>query len=208
VRDEGHRRQSIRLPGYDYAQPGAYFVTLCTQDRACLFGEVLDGGMRLNPAGDVVAGTWQWLSRQYVYLENDAWVVMPNHLHGILVIHPNGRGGSRTAPTRTTDNETGPSSTVMANLPESHTAITGPPRRKPLGRLIGAFKTVSTKQVNAMRGTPGLPLWQRNYYEHVIRDDESLDRIRRYIVDNPSRWAVDRDNPLAAAPEPEAAWRD
>ena len=101
----------------------------------------------------------------------DEWVVMPNHLHGIIVIVDAAcRGGSRTAPT---------------NLA----------RHKPLGRLIGAFKTVSTKRINAIRDTPNLPVWQRNYYEHIIRDDEELNRIRQYIADNPMQWEMDSENP-------------
>ena len=166
-----HFRHSIRLSGYDYAQPGAYFITLCTYQRECLFGEITDGKMRLNKLGKVVMECWQWLSKQYPHLTMDEWVVMPNHLHGIIVIVDAAcRGGSRTAPT---------------NLA----------RHKPLGRLIGAFKTVSTKRINAIRDTPNLPVWQRNYYEHIIRDDEELNRIRQYIADNPMQWEMDSENP-------------
>jgi putative transposase len=170
-----HRRRSIRLPGYDYSQPGACFVTVCTRDRECLFGEVEAGQVRLNEAGCAVAGTWIWLGRQYPYVELDEWVVMPNHLHGILIIHANptdepGRGGSRTAPTL--------------------------PKRKPLGRLIGAFKMVSSKRINELRGRPGAAIWQRNYYEHVIRDEEDLRRIREYIAHNPPSWEIDEENPV------------
>ncbi len=169
---EKHHRHSIRLKGYDYSQAGAYFITLVTRDRACLFGDVVDGGMRLNNAGRIAADSWQWLSEQYKYVELDEWGVMPNHMHGIIVI-VDGRGGSRTAPTDPT-----------------HTTD-----RKPLGRLIGAFKTVSTKHINEMRGMPGVPVWQRNYYEHVVRNDDELNRIRAYIVNNPMKWTLDRDNP-------------
>ena len=166
-----HHRRSVRLKGYDYAQAGSYFVTLCTHDRACLFGDVVDGQMRLNEYGQVVADSWMWLSDQYPHVELDEWVVMPNHLHGIMVLTgPDGRGGSRTAPTK---------------------------NRKPVGRLIGAFKTVSTKRLNTLRHTPGLLVWQRNYYEHIVRSEESLDRIRRYIIGNPARWDEDPENPQA-----------
>jgi REP element-mobilizing transposase RayT len=100
-----HRRRSIRLPGYDYSQPGAYFVTVCTRDRECVLGEVVEGEVRLNEDGRAVAEAWKWLGRQYSYVELDEWVIMPDHLHGILIIHANatdepGRGGSRTAPTQ------------------------------------------------------------------------------------------------------------
>jgi len=98
-------------------------------------------------------------------------VVMPNHLHGIIVIMEDQcRGGSRTAPTEI--------------------------KRKPLGQLIGAFKTVSTKRINEMRGTPTAFVWQRNYYEHIVRDEETFNLIRQYVADNPLNWTLDRENPL------------
>lgn len=174
---EKHHRRSIRLKGYDYSQAGAYFVTICTQNRVCLFGEIVDGEMRLNDAGKIVADSWQWLASQYDYIELDEWVIMPNHIHGIIVVNER-RGDSRIAPTQIAPTQTGP---------------TG--KRKPIGRLIGAFKTVSTKHINIMRGMAGIPVWQRNYYEHIIRNDESLNRIREYIANNPLQWALDRDNP-------------
>jgi REP element-mobilizing transposase RayT len=174
-------RRSIRLQDYDYSQPGAYFVTICALDRECLFGDVRCGKMALNELGEIVAESWQWLERQYEYVEMDEWVVMPNHLHGIIVIMDFGddscTGGSRTARTRT--------------------APTGSdqPKREPLGRLIGAFKTVSTKRVNQIHNTPGAKLWQRNYSEHIIRNENELNRIREYIAQNPAKWEFDRENP-------------
>ena len=165
------QRRSIRLKGYDYAQTGAYFVTLCTQNRKCLFGDIVDGKMVLNDAGRAVFDTWQWLGTQYDYVELDEWMIRPNHMHGIIVITGGGRGGSRTAPTE---------------------------KRKPVGRLVGAFKTVSTKRINQMRGTPGAKLWQRNYYEHIIRNDIEWHRIREYIASNPARWESDRENPAGS----------
>jgi REP element-mobilizing transposase RayT len=171
---ECHHRQSIRLKHYDYSQPGAYFVTLCVQNRECLFGDVADGEMRLNGAGRLVSDSWAWLATQYDHVELDEYVIMPNHMHGVLIITDGCRGGSRTAPTEGT--------------------------RKPVGRLIGAFKTVSTKRINQLRGTPGVPVWQRNYYEHIIRNAESLNRISEYIVNNPGQWELDRENPVGALP--------
>ena len=152
-----HRRKSIRLRDYDYAQDGAYFVTLVTHRRSLLFGEVIEGTMRLNRAGHLIANTWQWLSNRYPFVSLDSYIVMPNHLHGIIVIADQPSGGSRTAPTP----------------------------RKPLGWLVGAFKTVTTRQFNATESTPGQPLWQRNFYERVIRNADELDRVGEYIVANP-----------------------
>ena len=108
---------------------------------------------------------------------------MPNHLHGIIAIDVIGRGGSRTAPTTDMDEP------------------------KPLGRLVGSFKTVSTKQINILRGTPSTLLWQRNYYERIIRDDDELDRIRCYIEDNPAMWEMDRENPEAQTATDRESWQ-
>ena len=193
-----HHRRSIRLKGYDYTRAGVYFVTIVTQNRACLFGHIVAGEVRLNAFGQVVAETWQWLATQYDYVELDEWVVMPNHLHGIIIITEtgDGGGGSRTAPT--VIGTTVP--TVVA--PDAPTV-----KRKPLGRLIGAFKTVSTKRINEYRGTPGVVVWQRNYYEHIIRDERSLNRVREYIAANPLRWHLDRENVHAAGTDPgDAEW--
>jgi putative transposase len=167
---DNHHRRSIRLKGYDYSSTGAYFITICTHQRECLFGEITDGEMRLNDLGQIVAGAYLWLATQYSYVHLDAWIVMPNHLHGILVLTDDPRRGvSRNAPTR-----------------------------KSLGRLIGAFKTVSTKRINLMRDTSGSVVWQRNYYEHIIRNEKSLRCIRQYIHHNPISWQQDQlhpDNP-------------
>lgn len=162
------RRRSIRLKGYDYRQPGAYFVTICTHRGASLFGEVIDGQVVLNAIGRIALDSWEWLATQYDYVDLDEYVIMPNHMHGILMITVDGRGSSRTASTNT---------------------------RKPLGRLIGAFKTVSTKSTNQLRNTPGQPVWQRNYYEHVIRSNNALNRIRAYIHYNPAKWHLDPYRP-------------
>ncbi len=163
------RRRSVRLEGYDYRQPGAYFVTICAYRWEPLFGEVIDGELSLNPLGRIVDREWRRTAKMRGDVELDEYVIMPNHMHGILMITDDSRGGSRTAPTTNT--------------------------RKPLGRLIGAFKTVSTKSINPLRNTPGQPVWQRNYYEHVIRNDNALNRIRAYIHYNPAKWHLDPYRP-------------
>ncbi len=177
---EKHHRQSIRLPGYDYSQAGFYFVTICCYHRQCLFGDIADGVMQLNQYGEIVAETYQWLSQRYPYLNLDEWIIMPNHFHGIMVLTDKPcRGDSRIAPTITQNTQ----------------PINSEPKRKSLGRLIGAFKTVSTKNINLIRNAPGTPVWQRNYYEHIIRNEESLNKIREYIVNNPLSWQLDQLNP-------------
>jgi REP element-mobilizing transposase RayT len=162
---EIHHRHSIRLRGYDYSQSGQYYVTICTHKNERLFGEIIRGEMRRNEFGDSVASCWEWLARQCSYIALDDWVVMPNHLHGIVAI-TDCRGGSRTAPTK----------------------------RKTLGRLIGAFKTVSTDQLNEIRGNPGAQLWQRDFYDHIIRNEDELIKIREYIRTNPLRWGFDPED--------------
>ena len=168
------RRKSSRLKGYDYAQPGAYFVTLCTQDRTCLFGDVCAGKMRLNAFGKIVADEWVKTAEIRDEIDLDEWVVMPNHFHGILVI---GRGDRPVAPTKSV-------------------AAIGPQSRS-VAAAIAGFKSAATKRINTLRGTPGMPVWQRNYHEHIIRNEDSLDRLRQYILDNPAQWTMDLENPLS-----------
>lgn len=171
-----HHRRSIRLKGYDYSQPGAYFVTICAYQRQCIFGKIIDGQMCLNQYGEIVAETYQWLCQHYSHLYTDKWIIMPNHFHAIMVITDQPcKGVSRNAPT--------------GNLLRP---IIKP---KPLGRLIGALKTVSTKKINILRDAPGTPLWQRNYYEHIIRNQDAIDKIREYIINNPLSWEIDQLHP-------------
>jgi putative transposase len=160
------RRRSVRLDGYDYSSEELYFVTICTDGRAPLFGEIIDGEMILNASGSIVDGIWRTMFR--VSEDSETWIVMPNHLHGIIAIGDIAAGGSRTAPTK-----------------------------KPLGRWVGAFKTASTNRINEVRETTGSVIWQRSFYEHIIRDERSLERIVAYIRDNPMRWGTDPENPEA-----------
>ena len=167
-----HHRHSIRLRGYDYAQTGAYFVTVCAQDRACLFGDVIDGVMRLNDSGRIAADEWTRSGTLRTEIAIDEWVVMPNHVHGIVVI----TGGD-------------------ARRGDRPVAPTPGPRPRSLGAMIAGFKSAATTRINEQRGTPGAPVWQRNYYEHIVRDEDDLNRIRQYIRENPAHWASDRENP-------------
>ncbi len=161
-----HHRRSIRIPRYDYSSPGMYFITICTNNRELLFGDIVDGEMVLNEYGNIISETWQWLDVHYKFIQLHEWIIMPNHLHGIIEYCADCRGGSRIAPTVT--------------------------KIKPLGRIIGVFKTVSTKQINNINKTPGQKLWQRNYWEQVIRDENDLNRIREYIINNPLKWPEDK----------------
>jgi len=169
-----HNRRSIRLKGYDYSQTGAYFVTICTKGRACLFGEIAGGKMVLNDAGRIAADEWTKTALIRDEIQLDEWVVMPNHFHGIVWI-------------RQTD---GTGDTVRRG--DRPVAPTGP-RPRSLGALMAGFKSAVTKRVNKLRQTPGEKLWQRNYWEHIIRNDDELNRIRQYIIDNPAKWEMDRN---------------
>ena len=181
-----HRRRSIRLPGYDYVQPGAYFVTICTHKYAPLFGQVIEEKIVLNAYGEIVREEWLHTAELRDNIELDAFVVMPNHTHGIIIIIDN-VGATRWV---------APDEDQQPNLRASHRLAPTNRQRGPksgsLGAIIGQLKSVATKRINSVRGTPGAPVWQRNYYEHIIRTADALDRIREYITDNPARWAEDR----------------
>ncbi|HUU27272.1 MAG TPA: transposase [archaeon] len=160
-----YHRRSIRLKGYDYSQPGAYFITVCTQNHECLLGKIVKTEMLINAWGDVVQECWYDLPNHYAGLELDISVVMPNHVHGIIVLADSRRrAGLKPAPT--------------PGLPE----------------IVRAFKTFSARRINRIRSTAGAPFWQRGYYEHVIRNENELNRVREYIMQNPSRWSLDREN--------------
>jgi putative transposase len=186
---EGRNRQSIRLKGFDYSQAGAYYITVCAWDRECLLGQMEDGQMEMNEAGRIVQSVWIGLPEFYDGIELDAFVVMPNHVHGVIAIHPPvGAIHESPLPPRK------PAPLRIADR-----------RRMLLSKILGRFKMVSAKQINVLRRTPGRPVWQRNYYEHIIRDDESLHRIRQYIADNPAQWHFDRENPAVRHPNNETS---
>jgi len=189
-----HRRRSIRLPGYDYTSTGAYFVTICVHGWECLLGEVVDAVMRPSEFGQVVSRYWMRIPVHVAHVELDEWVVMPNHIHGIIMI--TGRGEASPEGVSSADRLT----PGEGRLREQDVGRDASPllRSGSLGAIVGNFKSVTTRRVNRMRGTPGVPFWQRNYWEHIIRNDQSLHRIRAYIRDNPARWDADRLHPATA----------
>jgi REP element-mobilizing transposase RayT len=227
-----HHRRSVRLKGYDYTQAGAYFITICTQGRECLFGEVADDEMHLNEYGRIVRDVWFDLPNHVSNVVLDAFVVMPNHVHGIVVIVNGdvvgvgvdgadsvGAGsvgaGSEPAPTVTTTTTAEPAPTATTTTPAPTTTAEPTPtptKRHGLPEIVRQFKTFSARRINEHRGTTGTPVWQRNYYEHIIRDDASLNRIRQYILNNPIKWALDKENPVLGAglestPARDKLWR-
>ncbi len=172
-----HHRRSIRLPQYDYTRAGAYFVTLCCHQKKCLFGEIERGIMELNAIGEVVQQVWLNLPNHFPQVELDDFVIMPNHLHGIVCLLGNDDLiNSEPSITPTTQMLNG---TIKGSL----------------GAILQNFKSVSTRRVNKVTRNSGT-IWQRNYYERVIRGDRAYENIKRYIQQNPLKWEQDPENPI------------
>jgi putative transposase len=233
-----HHRRSTRLKGYDYGQAGPYFVTICVQNRLCLFGDAVAGTMRLNDAGRMVQRVWDEIPHHYPGVDLDAFVVMPNHIHGIIVLvsttsatieaaapapdvgtvgaGPRARPDHPAPPRDRGDGQPrhrgdGQPRDHGDGQPRDHGD--GQPRDRGDGQprgvaptglslpdVVHRFKTMTTRRYAdgvKQHGWSPFPgrLWQRNYYEHIVRDDAALDRIRRYIIDNPQRWVEDTENP-------------
>jgi REP element-mobilizing transposase RayT len=178
MNDGRRHRRSIRLRGYDYAAKGAYFVTLVTFAREPIFGDISQGKMTLSALGEIATTEWIRSASIRQEIDLDDFVVMPNHLHAIVHIRDVVVGAHGHAPLRPV---------FASNMP-----IRTP---RSLGSLVGGYKGAVTKRINLLRGAPGLEVWQRNYYERVIRDEAELNRIRQYILNNPAMWAADPENP-------------
>lgn len=175
-----HHRRSIRLKEYDYRRAGAYFITICSWNNECLFGSISDGKIQLNEYGQIVNVEWLQTGVVRPNVKLDTFIVMPNHIHGIIILNEDARTiqpvvGSprRVAPTGR------PNGPVSGSI----------------GAIVGQYKSIVTKRINKMRNTTGFNIWQRNYYEHIIRNENELNRIREYIINNPTRWAEDENNP-------------
>jgi len=162
------RHNTLRHPAADYSDPGAYFITLCTLDRDPLFGEIINTEMHCNPFGAILWEVWKSLPTRYPQISIDTAIVMPDHFHGIIIIHP---------------------------AREVHE----PPLQKPSRRnmsiplVIGYLKMNTAKRINAMHNTPGIPIWQRNYFDKILCDDLDYDTISEYILTNTHRWGIDPD---------------
>ena len=196
-----HNRRSIRLKGYDYSQAGLYFITICCYNRKCLFGDVINGEMVLNEYGTIACNEWLNTPNIRKNVELDVFVIMPNHIHGIIIL--NGRGELHSPLNMITGN------TISGNA-ITHNAITGnaitgnaitgnkrgecnsPPRgpSNNIGAIVRGYKSSVTKQFNLLN--IGCTVWQRNYHEHIIRNEKSYQTIAEYIVNNPSKWNNDK----------------
>ena len=177
-----HHRRSIRLKGYDYTAPGAYYVTLNVLQREPLFGEIMNGEMVYSEMGKIATDCWQRLG-DFFPLRLDAWVLMPDHLHGIIMIEGTGILKGEASAGASID-----ARLITADASPQHASQqpTGT-KSASLNAIIQNYKSISTRKINQYRKTPGASVWQRDYYERVIRDEVEWQRIRRYILDNPLR---------------------
>ena len=192
-------RKSIRLPAYDYSTDGAYFVTICSHDRKCLFGEVVDSETVLNDIGNLIKFWWFKLPEKYPTIETDISIVMPNHFHGIINIV-----NTDPFPTVGVDPCVDPNQYAAVGVDpcvdpniDGHTNQGGR-MGPPLHKMIQWFKTMTTNEYfrsEKQKGRQYEKLWQRNYYEHIIRNEQSLDAIREYIFNNPLKWELDKYYP-------------
>ena len=173
------RRKSIRLAEYDYSQEGAYFVTICTHGRKCLFGEVSNGRVEMNELGRIAAEEIERTEILRPGVMIDTFVVMPNHVHFIVVLCGHGTRFGDTSRRVLTGNR-----------------AFGKPQAGSLPTIIGAIKSAATRRINQMPSYRGGPVWQGRYYEHIIRNDASYEDIRRYILENPRYWPRDENNPV------------
>ncbi|MBF0227964.1 MAG: transposase [Desulfobacterales bacterium] len=169
--DNIHNRRSIRLKNYDYSKSGLYFITICTQNKLNLFGQIKNNEMILNEYGRIVYDEWIKSAEIRNEIELDKFVIMPNHFHGIVMIYRDCK--------------------FKGDQPVAPTKICGP-KKKSIGSLISGYKSSVTKKINILRNTPGINVWQRNYYEHIIRNDDIYNKIAEYIMYNPITWQEDK----------------
>ncbi len=175
-REKKKQRRTIRLSGYDYSRPGEYFITICTQNRFCLFGEVVNGSMILNKYGQIAKNEWIKTAEIRDNVVLDVFIIMPNHVHGIIRII----------------NKISIHDQNQQNKNESN-KFRSP--SKTIGAIIRGYKSAVTTKINTVDRLPGRKIWQRNYYEHIIRNEQELKRIREYIIQNPMNWMDDQINP-------------
>jgi REP element-mobilizing transposase RayT len=171
-----HNRHSIRLPGYDYSQAGAYYLTILSLKKEHLFGEVVGGVVELSPAGEIVQKEWLRIPRHFTNVVLDAFVIMPNHVHGIVVSMEGGVHTGSTTSQSHAQSESLTTPTRLGSQPGSLPAI------------VQNFKSISSRKINNLLKSPGSTIWHRNYYEHIIRDEADFERVVTYIQQNPLKW--------------------
>ena len=167
---QSNKRQSLRLPYYDYSQRGIYFITICIRDRQCILAEIFEGSLRLNDMGAMMGRCWHDIPNHFPHMTLDAYVIMPNHIHGIIIIEESIKKDECYSPLHGTS--------------------------KTIGSAVRGFKIGVTQWVR--KNTALHDIWQRNYYEHIIRNDVSLHQIKEYITHNPETWTQDKLHPSHA----------
>jgi putative transposase len=197
-----HHRRSIRLDHYDYSRPGRYFITNSIHDRKIrLFGDVKKGKMIENEIAGIVRRWWYDIPDHFIHIGLDEFIIMPNHIHGIIIIRDSvGAGSSRPlgypGSCLNTINDNNKYAGVCMNGRDDPNIVGRDDRAPTLGMVMGYFKYQSTKQINAYRDGIIRKIWQRNYYDHIIRNIKSLYMIRQYIRNNPAAWEKDREHHL------------
>ena len=218
------RSESIRLKGYDYSQPGAYFVTICSYNRIPIFGHVVDGEMHLNEYGKVVDEFWDNVALHFPNVEIDVSVVMPNHVHAVIVIKDTGEGtsplqknrptlgqkdaGEGTSPLQKNRSTLGQkdkgegTSPLQGNRPvlgqrDKGEGTSPLQKNKPtLGQIVAYYKYQTIKLIKQMGVRHDKPVWQKDYYDHIIRNEDDLNEVRQYVLYNSSKWEMDKNNPV------------
>jgi putative transposase len=190
---QNHRRRSIRLKGYDYAQPGAYFVTICTQGNVCVLGDIIGEVMHLSQCGQIAHDFWMDIPTHFSNVEVNSWVVMPNHVHAIIVI-------KEMWDKNTGDMVQGGAARDRKNLRGETQGGETPPLQEivypALGQIVAYYKYQTTKRINMIDHHSGATFWQRNYYERIIRNDPEWKKIWQYVQINPTQWLEDQMYPI------------
>jgi len=166
-------RTSIRLNDYEYSQPGEYFVTICTHNHKCIFGEVVNEEIHLSKEGEIVKEEWSKTPKIRPEIKLDVFTIMPNHIHGIIIIKDE--------------------SIITKVGTHGRASLQRQPRS--LGSFVAGFKSVTTKRINIFRKIPHAYIWQKRFYDHIIRNEKDLNNIRDYIINNPLKWSLDEENP-------------
>jgi len=199
-----HNRRSIRLHGYDYALPNLYFITICTKNRKKLFGEIVEMGhhhqaMQLSDIGQVVEWHWQKIPNHFKNVKLHEFIIMPNHIHGIIEIFDNSVGEKHSSGNNQLDNYTVGTQDVVSNKRARYIVPLRPikekfgnPTKNSIPTIIRSFKGSVTRKINNIQNTHGNTIWQRNYYEHIIRNEKSHQKICDYIRNNPIQWQYDK----------------
>ena len=188
-----HHRRSIRLKHYDYSLPASYFITICTHNRECLFGSINDGEMMMNEFGYIIEYKWQRIPTHFTHIQLDAFQILPNHVHGIIFI--NDIVGAKHSHKKTKYDSkiiTKNASPLPPQYSSSHPIVTKPGS---LSAIMQNFSSITTRKINQIRQTPGIKVWQRNYFDRIIRHEKELNCIRQYIIENPIQWNSDDNNP-------------